>query len=41
LVGMIAGSLLPQWVGDVKGRVHHYEGSGSGNADAPSVASAA
>lgn len=41
LAGMIAGSLLPQWVGDVKGRVHHYQGSGSGHADAPSAASAA
>ena len=27
LVGMVAGSLLPQFVPDHKGHVHHYEGS--------------
>jgi hypothetical protein len=27
LVGMVAGSLLPQLVGDHKGHVHHYQGS--------------
>ncbi len=27
LAGMLAGSLLPQWVANHKGHVHHYEGS--------------
>ena len=27
LVGMLAGSLVPQFVPDHKGHVHHYEGS--------------
>ncbi len=27
LVGMFAGSLLPQWISDHKGHVHHFEGS--------------
>ncbi len=27
LAGMLAGSLLPQWVGDRKGHVHHYQAS--------------
>lgn len=27
LAGMLAGSLLPQWVADHKGHVHHFEGS--------------
>lgn len=26
-VGMVAGSLLPQWLADHKGHVHHFEGS--------------
>lgn len=26
-VGMLAGSLLPQWLADHKGHVHHFEGS--------------
>ncbi|MEJ7929156.1 sodium:solute symporter family protein [Ramlibacter sp. AN1015] len=30
LVGMLAGSLLPQWVANHHGHVHHYEGSGDG-----------
>ncbi|MGA0570120.1 sodium:solute symporter family protein [Variovorax sp. VNK109] len=29
LAGMLAGSLLPQWVADHKGHVHHFEGSGA------------
>jgi SSS family solute:Na+ symporter len=29
LVGMIAGSLAPQWIEDHKGQVTHYEGSGA------------
>ena len=31
VVGMVAGSLVPQWTPDRKGHVHHYQGS-SGNA---------
>ena len=27
VVGMVAGSLLPQWLADHKGHVHHFEGS--------------
>jgi hypothetical protein len=27
LLGMLAGSLLPQILNDKKGHVHHYEGS--------------
>jgi len=27
LLGMVAGSLLPQWAADHKGQVHHYKGS--------------
>jgi Na+/proline symporter len=27
LVGMVAGSLAPQFIPDHKGHVHHYEGS--------------
>lgn len=27
LLGMVAGSLLPQWAADHKGHVHHYEGT--------------
>jgi solute:Na+ symporter, SSS family len=27
LVGMLAGSLLPQWIENHRGRVHHFEGS--------------
>ncbi len=27
LAGMLAGSLLPQWIADHKGHVHHFEGS--------------
>ena len=30
LVGMVAGSLAPQWLTDHKGHVHHYEGSHAG-----------
>ncbi len=26
-LGMVAGSLLPQWIGNTKGHVHHYQGS--------------
>ncbi|MBP8029337.1 MAG: sodium:solute symporter family protein [Giesbergeria sp.] len=29
LIGMVAGSLLPQWTLNRKGHVHHYEGSAS------------
>ena len=29
LVGMIGGSLAPQWIDDHKGHVTHYEGSAS------------
>jgi SSS family transporter len=34
LAGMIGGSLMPQWVQDNKGHVHHYEGSARGGAAA-------
>ncbi len=27
LLGMVTGSLIPQWTADRKGHVHHYEGS--------------
>lgn len=27
VVGLVAGSLLPQWLADHKGHVHHFEGS--------------
>jgi Na+/proline symporter len=30
LAGMVAGSLLPQWVPDHRGHVHHYEGTAQG-----------
>lgn len=30
LAGMIGGSLMPQWVANHKGHVHHYEGSAEG-----------
>jgi SSS family solute:Na+ symporter len=32
LGGMLAGSLLPQWLADHKGHVHHFEGSAHGSA---------
>lgn len=34
LVGMIAGSLMPQWVPDHKGHVHHFQGSAQGSSAA-------
>ena len=30
LAGMVAGSLLPQWIADHKGHVHHFQGSAHG-----------
>jgi solute:Na+ symporter, SSS family len=34
LAGMIGGSLMPQWVEDHKGHVHHYAASAQGGAAA-------
>ena len=34
LAGMLAGSLLPQWMADHKGHVHHFEGSAHGGSAA-------
>jgi solute:Na+ symporter, SSS family len=35
IAGMLAGSLLPQWLTDRKGHVHHYEGAEPGGEHAP------
>lgn len=34
LAGMVGGSLMPQWVANHKGHVHHYEGSAEGTSAA-------
>jgi SSS family transporter len=41
LAGMIGGSLAPQWIGDTKDKVHHYEGSQEAAAVAPEGGKAA